>query len=110
MNRAVKIVGRWANTRYFERENAIHKQLNHPLIVGFEQYIPAMKQEAAMIVTEFVPNGSLVDYFSSEKNPKPIVRANGTRIATIVVGIVLAMRYLHWNILMIGIGLCEFVI
>jgi serine/threonine protein kinase len=97
MNRAVKIVRHWANTRYFERESTIHKQLNHPLIVGFEQYIPAMKREKAMIVTEFVPNGSLPDYFSSEKNSKRTIRANGTRIAIIVVGIVLAMRYLHSN-------------
>jgi aurora kinase len=95
MKRAVKTLRESASTQHFERESSIHKQLNHPLIVGFEQYIPAMKQQRAMIVTEFVPNGSLADYFSSGRNSKQTVRANGTRIAMIVVGIVLGMRYLH---------------
>jgi serine/threonine protein kinase len=95
MKRAVKIVGQSMNTQYFERESTIPKLLHHPLIVGFEQYIPATQMQSAMIVTEFVPNGSLADHFSSVANPEQTVRANGTRIAIIVVGIVLAMRYLH---------------
>jgi serine/threonine protein kinase len=69
--------------------------LNHPLIVGFEQYIPATQHQHAMIITEFVPNGSLSDYLSSFANSKEIIRSGGTRVAMIVVGIVLAMRYLH---------------
>jgi serine/threonine-protein kinase CTR1 len=95
MKRAVKIFGCSVGAQYFERESSIHRKLNHPLIVGFEQSIPATKQQGAMIVTEFVPNGSLADYFRSEINRKQTVRANGTRIAMIVVGIVLGMRYLH---------------
>jgi serine/threonine protein kinase len=69
--------------------------LNHPLIVGFEQYIPATQHQHAMIITEFVPNGSLSDYLSSSANSKEIIRSGGTRVAKIVLGIVLAMRYLH---------------
>jgi TPR repeat protein len=95
LNRAVKTVNSRTNNRYFERESSIHRKFDHPLIVGFEQYIPATQHQRAMIVTEFVPNGSLSDYLSSAGNSKEIVGAGGTRIAMIVVGIVLAMRYLH---------------
>jgi serine/threonine protein kinase len=95
LKRAVKIGENSVITRYFDRESSIHKMLNHPLILGFEQYIPAMNQQRPMIVTEFVPNGSLADYLSSAANCKQTIRANETRISIIVVGIVLAMRYLH---------------
>jgi serine/threonine protein kinase len=64
--------------------------LNHPLIVRFEQYIPATEDQPAAILSEFVPNGSLADHLPQLKD-----LLNGTRIAVIVTGIVLAMRYLH---------------
>jgi serine/threonine protein kinase len=95
MTRAVKILNYRTDPRYFERESTIHRQLNHPLIVGFEQYIPAAPQQRAMIVTEFVPNGTLGDYLISAANTERTVRTAGTRVAMIVIGIVLAMRYLH---------------
>jgi NIMA (never in mitosis gene a)-related kinase len=64
--------------------------LNHPLIVRFEQYIPATECPPSAILSEFVPNGSLADHLS-----KLNYFSNGTRIAMIATGIVLAMRYLH---------------
>jgi TPR repeat protein len=95
MKRSVKITKSWTNTPYFERESSIHKRLNHPLIVGFDQYIPATPHQRAMIVTEFVPNGSLAEYLSSARKCEETIGRDGTRVAIIVVGIVLAMRYLH---------------
>jgi LIM domain kinase 1 len=82
--------------RYFEREYSIHKQLNHPLIVGFDSYIEAGKSEHPMIVEEFVPNGSLADHLPWNHDSEGNVLNGETRIAKIVTGIVLAMRYLHW--------------
>jgi serine/threonine protein kinase len=95
VKRAVKIVKCPTNTQYFERESSFQKDLNHPLIVGFERYIPPTQHQQAMIITEFVPNGSLADYLSSAAKSKQTVRVGETRIAMIIVGIVLAMRYLH---------------
>jgi TPR repeat protein len=88
--RAVKTQHTKVNDGYLERERAIHEKLNHPLIVGFEKYIPATKQRSAAILTEFVPNGTLEDRLPELQN-----FSNETRIAIIVAGIVLAMRYLH---------------
>jgi serine/threonine protein kinase len=89
-NRAMKTQFTKTNVRYVEREKSIHEKLNHPLIVGFEKYIPATKGQPAAILNEFVPNGSLADHL-----PQLTDLLNGTRIAMILTGIVLAMRYLH---------------
>jgi TPR repeat protein/tRNA A-37 threonylcarbamoyl transferase component Bud32 len=95
VKRAVKTLQIQKNIRYLERENSIHSRLNHPLIVGFESYIPATSNREAQIITEFVPNGSLADHLESSENRSGIVESGGTRIAKIVSGIVLGMRYLH---------------
>jgi serine/threonine protein kinase len=60
------------------------------LIVGFEKYLPPTNTRRAQIVTEFVPNGSLAELQKLNR------LKGGTRIAIIVTGIVLTMRYLHF--------------
>jgi hypothetical protein len=93
--RAVKTLYSERYLRYFEREKSIHERLNHPLIVGFEQYFARTKKRPPAIVTEFVPNGSLAHHLPSGDNSDLCRLAGGTRIAIVVAGIVLAMRYLH---------------
>jgi serine/threonine protein kinase len=84
-------------TRCFERESTIHTQLNHPLILGFETCIPKTRDRDATIVTEFIPNGTLSDHLRLIPNLCENVMIGETRIAIIIVGIVLSMRYLHWK-------------
>jgi serine/threonine protein kinase len=86
---AVRTLRSLRNLRYFEREKSIHESLNHPLIVGFGGYLPPTPTRSAQIVTEFVANGSLAELQKCDR------RMSVTRIAIIVAGIVLAMRYLH---------------
>jgi hypothetical protein len=93
--RAVKTLLRPMDAPYFERESEIHTKLSHPLIVGFEGFIPASQTNSGAIVTEFVPNGSLADHLPFPGNSKFSVLAGGTRTAIVVDGMVLAMRYLH---------------
>jgi serine/threonine protein kinase len=76
-------------------ESSIHARFNHPLIVGFECYIPATVNQKAAMVTEFVPNGSLADHLPWSINYLGSALTGETRTATIIAGIVLAMRYLH---------------
>jgi hypothetical protein len=87
---AVKTLLRRLNVRYFEREKSIHERLNHPLIVGFEKYLPPTPTRPAKIVTEFMPNGLLTEL------QKLNHVTGGTRIAIIVAGIVFAVRDLHF--------------
>jgi serine/threonine protein kinase len=82
------------------RESAIHADLNHPLILGFEDFIPATSpatttltaKGSAAIVTEFAENGSLADHLSRGSRGRLL---SATRVAKIAVGIVMGMRYLH---------------
>jgi serine/threonine protein kinase len=93
--RAVKTLALVGNLRYFEREKAILGRLNHPLIVGFKKYTPPTEKRRASIVTEFVPNGSLADHLPSAGGAEMNRLSGGTRVAIVVTGVVLAMRYLH---------------
>jgi TPR repeat protein len=95
LKRAVKIPRGDKSIPYFERESSIHKQLNHPLIVGFEGYIQASEIQHSAIVMEFVPNGTLADHLPWHESSDRNAVSGETRIAMIVTGIVLAMRYLH---------------
>jgi serine/threonine protein kinase len=56
--------------------------LTHPLIVDFQG-------------KDFLPNGSIADHLPSAKNADMCQLRGDTRIAIIVTGIVLAMRYVH---------------
>jgi TPR repeat protein len=96
--------GKWAvktpwthEIHCLERERAIYEELKHPLILGFAEYLPKSRSRLPEIVTEFVPNGSLADHlpYASEERAEMNALAGGTRIAIVITGIVLAMRYLH---------------
>jgi hypothetical protein len=83
---------------YIKREIRVHQQLDHPLIVGFIGHIPASTSRLKSIMLEFVPNGSLFDHLPSNTRASELSLLRGdTRIAIIIVGIVLAMRYLHFR-------------
>jgi serine/threonine protein kinase len=95
VKRVVKTSKGEKSNRYFKRECSIHAKMNHPLIVGFESYIQATNAQLPAIVMEFVPNGSLDDHLPWHLHSDGSVVTGETRIAMIVTGIVLAMRYLH---------------
>jgi serine/threonine protein kinase len=73
------------------REAAILKTVKHRVILALRYDISDIPDHCSAIVTEFVENGSLAGYLSSRKYP--LIGAN--RIARIIVGIALAMRFLH---------------
>jgi serine/threonine protein kinase len=95
VTRAVKTPLTQGKNRYLEWESAIHSGLHHPLIVGFEGYIRGTATVRGAIVTECVPNGSLADHLPSSKHSGVCPLTGDTRIAMIVVGTALGMRYLH---------------
>jgi serine/threonine protein kinase len=73
------------------REAVILKTLKHPLILELREHIPETIAKNSVIVTEFAGNGSLADHLPPSHCP--LTGAN--RITKIIVGIALAMRYLH---------------
>jgi TPR repeat protein/serine/threonine protein kinase len=75
-----------------EREATIHKMMNHPLIV---KYFPTPLNQSPAIITEFALNGSLRNHLSDHNNPDFSLLNYPTKIAKIIAGIVLAMRYIH---------------
>jgi serine/threonine protein kinase len=77
--------------RRFERESRIHSQLNHPLIVGVEAYLPKTRDQNAAIVTEFIPNGTLSDHLPLTKNLNGNAVSDATRIAIIIVGTLISI-------------------
>jgi hypothetical protein len=68
-----------------ERETEILKKMNHPLIMKY----------SSPLAIEFVPNGSLANHLPGHQNTDLCPWRKPTRIAKIIVGIVLAMRYIH---------------
>jgi serine/threonine protein kinase len=95
VKRAVKTLKNETLTEAFNQESSIHARLNHPLIIGFEGTILSPQTHQPAIVTEFVPNGSLAEHLPLPVNSDESIVTGETRIAMIVVGIVLGMRYLH---------------
>jgi serine/threonine protein kinase len=73
------------------REAFFLKSLNHPLIIEMRGYILETHDHNSEIRTEFAWNGSLANHLS----PSEFRISGETRIARIVVGIALAMRYIH---------------
>jgi serine/threonine protein kinase len=73
------------------REAAILKRLKHPLILELREHIPEADDCNSAIVTEFVGNGSLANHLPPAESPLTDVN----KITKIIVGIALAMRYLH---------------
>jgi serine/threonine protein kinase len=65
--------------------------VKHPLIVKFLGDISHTAHHNSTIVTEFAGNGSLANHLSSAEYPL----SGANKIARIIVGIALAMRFLH---------------
>jgi aurora kinase len=76
---------------FIRREADILKTLKHPLILQFRNHISDTHNHNSLIVTEFVGNGSLANHLKPAKFPL----RGANRITKVIVGIVLAMRYLH---------------
>jgi serine/threonine protein kinase len=96
VRRAMKTLPNKLNAQNHAQDVAIREQLNHPLIVGFEAHISASGIGGKAIVTELAQNGALYDHLPSNPRASPLSLLCGdTRIATIIAGIVLGMRYLH---------------
>jgi TPR repeat protein len=77
------------------RETSILKRLKHPLIVEHRSDIDDTLDHNSLIVTEFAGNGSLANHLRSSKGSNQMGLNDVTRIVRIIVGIALAMRYLH---------------
>jgi serine/threonine protein kinase len=73
------------------REAVILKTVKHPLIVEFLGDISDKPDHNSVIVTEFAGNGSLANHLSQSEYPL----SGANRITRIIVGIALAMRFLH---------------
>jgi serine/threonine protein kinase len=73
------------------REASILKTLKHPLILELQGNISEMDDDNVMIMTTFVENGSLASHFPL----KECCLNDVNRITKVVVGIALALRYLH---------------
>jgi serine/threonine protein kinase len=92
--RAVKTARDEREIQSLKRASAVLAGLNHPLILGFEGFVPSTANGAAALVSEFAVNGSLAEHLSEGVRgglPLP----SPTRVAVIVVGIAMAIRYLH---------------
>jgi aurora kinase len=82
---------------FIRREAEILKTLKHPLILQIRNHISDTHDQHhnhdhnSVIVTEFVGNGSLANHLKPTKYPL----SGANRITKIIVGIALAMRYLH---------------
>jgi serine/threonine protein kinase len=72
-----------------ELEAAIHRDLNHPLIIAFRQFHP----ESASIVTEIAGNWALSRHLRPNKGDAGLRGPN--RIARNAVGMAFALEYLH---------------
>jgi serine/threonine-protein kinase len=73
------------------REASILKTVKHPLIVELLGHISDTSDHNSVIVTGFAGNGSLASHHPSSKCPL----SGPNRITRIIIGIALAMRYLH---------------
>jgi serine/threonine-protein kinase CTR1 len=73
----------------------IHKELEHPLILKFRDHFPGTFRSSTTIATGVAANGSLASHLPSARNGDMYQLRGETRVARIIVGVVLAMRYLH---------------
>jgi serine/threonine protein kinase len=79
----------------FENEIDRLAKLKHPCIVGFEGYSLPDRTGKAMIMSEFMPNGTLDENIrrtTPEQRPR---LTSPTKLAKIVSGVVLGMRFMH---------------
>jgi serine/threonine protein kinase len=78
-----------------QQEAAIHERLKHPLVLEFRKRRLWTASGNSEIVTKIAGNGSLASHLRSAEGALQGRLQGETRVARIIVGIVLAMRYLH---------------
>jgi hypothetical protein len=81
--------------KLIEHEAKLLKALRHPLILQFREYKPGDQRNCASIVTEFAVNGSLADHLPWANDSDQCQLRESTKIAKVVIGIVLVMRFIH---------------
>jgi serine/threonine protein kinase len=92
---AVKTAATAEGAQMIQREAAIHEKLKHPLILEFRERRSGTANCNSAIVTEVAGNGSLASHLLSAEGTLQSQLREETRVARIIVGIVLVMRYLH---------------
>jgi serine/threonine protein kinase len=88
---AVKTAVNQNGLELLRREADILNKLNHPLVLELQQYIPKKVDGRSAIVTEFAGNGSLATFIT----PLTYQLRGANRIAKILIGIALEMRFVH---------------
>jgi serine/threonine protein kinase len=78
-----------------QREAAIRQELRHPLILKVRRSYSEVFGGSTTLVTEIAENGSLASHLPTARGTEMIQLQRETRMARVIVGIVLAMRYLH---------------
>jgi TPR repeat protein len=91
---SVKAAETSRDVELIKREIAIHTKFKHPLILEFRR-THSGRLGRSTIVTEVAGNGLLVSHLPSVKNAEMCQLRGEIRMARIIVGIALAMRYLH---------------
>jgi serine/threonine protein kinase len=94
---AVKFTESPRDDQLIQREAMIYKKLKHPLILEFRGQLQEGTglKSTTTIATEVAEKGSLAGQLPSARGAEMCQLRGETRIARIIVGIVLAMRYLH---------------
>jgi hypothetical protein len=100
---AVKTAVTADGVRWIRRDAATPEKLRHLLVLEFREYRPWTANWSSATVTEVAGNRSLANYLPSGKNELQGQLRGETGVARIIVGIVLAMRYLHSETLVIVI-------
>jgi TPR repeat protein len=81
--------------KLIQRESSILSTLKHPLVIQLQEQISMRHDHNSGIVMEFAGNGSLANHLESIQSSNKCRLRGANRIARIIVGIALAMRYLH---------------
>jgi TPR repeat protein len=91
---AVKTAKNAACVALIFREAAILERLKHPLVVRLLPRIPKAAGRGASIVTEYAGHGALASHLPPDCGDQRCLRGPN-RIAKVIVGIALAMRFVH---------------
>jgi TPR repeat protein len=90
---AVKTVRTFRQNGSIQHEIENLKKMDHPLVVRL--CCSETDKQNSAVVTEFVANGTLADHVPDAENHDLCRLTGPTRIARIVAGIALALRYVH---------------
>jgi serine/threonine protein kinase len=92
---AVKISTTLRSDQVIRREAAIHQELRHLLILELRESHSGAFGTSTTHVMKIAENGSLAHHFPSARGAEMCQVPGETRVARIIVDIVLAMRYRH---------------